>query len=117
RFNDLVSGFNGASARMQALSKNLRQMSDESGKLMTDLNSDQGPSQRLARIGDRFDELGERFRTMSDRIGEGRGSLGQFIVDPAFSDALSDAQTQFQTLIRDLQANPKKFLRLRLTLF
>ena len=52
-----------------------------------------------------------------DKINAGQGTLGQFLVNPQLYDALNGATREFQSLAKDMRANPKKFLTIRLTLF
>ena len=47
----------------------------------------------------------------------GQGTVGQLLVNPQLFDALTGATREFQSLAKDMRANPKKFLTIRLTLF
>ena len=57
------------------------------------------------------------FNTTMDKINAGQGTLGQFMVNPQLYDSLNGATHEFQSLAKDMRANPKKFLTIRLTLF
>ena len=52
-----------------------------------------------------------------DKIDSGQGTLGQFLVNPQLYDSLTGATREFQQLAKDMRANPKKFLTIRLVLF
>ena len=52
-----------------------------------------------------------------DKINSGQGTLGQFMVNPQLYESLTGATREFQSLAKDMRANPKKFLTIRLTLF
>jgi phospholipid/cholesterol/gamma-HCH transport system substrate-binding protein len=52
-----------------------------------------------------------------DKINAGQGTLGQLAVNPALYDALTSATLEFQSLAKDMHANPKRFLSIRLGLF
>lgn len=120
RLNDVVAAYQapgGAAARIQALTSNLKAMSDESGKLMASVNAEGGPLKRLSQVGDQFDQVVQRLQSSADRVNSGQGTLGQLVVNPQFSAALAGTQKQFQGLANDLKTNPKKFLHFRLALF
>jgi phospholipid/cholesterol/gamma-HCH transport system substrate-binding protein len=52
-----------------------------------------------------------------DKINSGQGTLGQLMVNPQLYEALTGTTREFQSLAKDMRANPKKFLTIRLTLF
>ena len=52
-----------------------------------------------------------------DRINSGQGALGQLLVNPQLYESLNGATREAQSLIKDIRANPKKFLRIKLALF
>jgi phospholipid/cholesterol/gamma-HCH transport system substrate-binding protein len=64
-----------------------------------------------------LDELIGRFNATIDKINSGQGTLGQFMVNPQLYDTLTGTTREFQSLAKDMRANPKKFLTIRLTLF
>ena len=45
-----------------------------------------------------------------DKINSGQGTLGQLMVNPQLYEALTGATREFQSLAKDIRANPKKFL-------
>jgi phospholipid/cholesterol/gamma-HCH transport system substrate-binding protein len=47
----------------------------------------------------------------------GQGTLGQFLVNPELYQSLTETTREAQALAKDMRANPKKFLTIRLTLF
>ena len=87
---------------------------------MTDLNAGKGTAGKLLKdekLHQRIDDLVAKFNTAVDKINSGQGTLGQFVVNPQLYDALAGATKEFQSLAKDMRANPKKFLTIRLTLF
>jgi len=64
-----------------------------------------------------LDQLVARLGTTVDRINSGQGTVGQLLVNPQLYQDLSGATQQLQALVKDMHANPKKFLTIRLTLF
>ena len=64
-----------------------------------------------------WNELVAKFNGTIDKINSGQGTLGQLVVNPQLYDSLNGATREFQSLAKDMRANPKKFLTIRLTLF
>lgn len=88
--------------------------------LVAQINSGKGTAGSLIKddtLAKHLDELVVRFNTTMDKINSGQGTLGQFMVNPQLYDALASATHEFQGLAKDMRANPKKFLTIRLTLF
>lgn len=52
-----------------------------------------------------------------DKISAGQGTLGQLLVNPQLYDTLNGSITEAQSLIKDIRANPKKFLSITLKIF
>ena len=55
--------------------------------------------------------------TAIDKLNAGQGTLGQLFVNAQLYDSLNGATREAQTLLKDIRANPKKFLRVKLGLF
>ena len=88
--------------------------------LLADLNAGKGTAGKLMKddqLYRRMDELTAKLTGVVDKIGSGQGTLGQLMVNPALYDSLAGATREFQSLAKDIRANPKKFLTIRLTLF
>jgi phospholipid/cholesterol/gamma-HCH transport system substrate-binding protein len=88
--------------------------------LLTDLNAGKGTAGKLLKddtLHKRLDELVAKFNGTIDKINSGQGTLGQFVVNPQLYESLNGATREFQALARDMRANPKKFLTIRLMLF
>ncbi|MCU1235617.1 MAG: Mammalian cell entry related domain protein [Candidatus Solibacter sp.] len=88
--------------------------------LLADLNAGKGTAGKLLKddaLHKRLDELVAKFNGTIDKINSGQGTLGQLIVNPELYNALNGATREFQSLAKDMRANPKKFLTIRLTLF
>ena len=63
------------------------------------------------------DDLVAKFNGILDKMTAGQGTLGQFLVNPELYQSLTETTREFQSLAKDMRANPKKFLSIRLTLF
>ncbi len=89
-------------------------------QLVVDVNAGKGTVGHFLKdpvLGQRLDELVAKFNTTVDKINSGQGTIGQLAVNPALFDALTGATREFQSLAKDMRANPKKFLTIRLTIF
>jgi len=88
--------------------------------LLGDLNAGKGTAGKLLKddiLHKRLEELVAKFNGTIDKINGGQGTLGQLVVNPQLYDSLNGATREFQSLAKDMRANPKKFLTIRLQLF
>lgn len=88
--------------------------------LVTELNAGKGTAGQLLKndqISKQLETLVAKLNTTVDRINAGQGTVGQLLVNPSLYDALTGATREFQSMAKDMRANPKKFLTIRLTLF
>ncbi len=88
--------------------------------LVTDLNAGKGTAGKLLKdeqLYHRLDTLVAKFNTTVDKINSGQGTIGQLVVNPQLYDSLNSTTHELQGLVKDIRANPKKFLTLRLALF
>jgi len=126
RIDSMMAGLQGGQGTAGKLLKDpalydeARQSLSEIHELLNDLNAGKGTAGKLMKDGElysRIDELVAKFNVTVDKINSGQGTLGQLVVNPQLYDALTGATRDFQTLAKDIRANPKKFLTLRLALF
>ncbi len=97
-----------------------RQTLAEMRRLVQDLNAGQGTAGKLLKdeqLYKRFDQLAAKLDSTLDRINSGQGTMGQLLVNPQLYESLNGAMREFQSLAKDVRANPKKFLRLKLAIF
>jgi phospholipid/cholesterol/gamma-HCH transport system substrate-binding protein len=100
---------------------------DEANRLLTeirglvaDINAGKGTAGKLLKdeeLSRRLNDLTAKLNTTIDRINSGQGTLGQVMVNPQLYETLTSMTREFQSLARDIRANPKKFLSIRLTIF
>ena len=98
----------------------LHQTVTEIRGLVAGINAGKGTAGKLLKdeqLYGRVNDLLARLTTTVDKINGGQGTLGQLIANPALYDSLTGATREFQSLAKDMRANPKKFLTIRLTLF
>jgi phospholipid/cholesterol/gamma-HCH transport system substrate-binding protein len=119
---DLQAG-NGSAGKLlkdPALYDDAKASLGEIRALLADLNAGKGTAGKLLKddaLHQRLEELVAKFNGIIDKINAGQGTLGQFLVNPQLYDSLNGATREFQSLAKDMRANPKKFLTIRLTLF
>ncbi len=92
----------------------------EMRKLSQDLNAGKGSAGKLLKddkLYNQFTTLAGKLDTMIDRMNSGQGTVGQLLVNPQMYDAMNGAMREFQSLAKDMRANPKKFLRIKLAIF
>jgi phospholipid/cholesterol/gamma-HCH transport system substrate-binding protein len=103
-----------------ALFDDAHQTLQEMRKLVAELNAGKGTAGHLLKddqLGQQLESLLAKFNTTIDKINSGQGTVGQLMVNPQLYDSLNGATREFQSLAKDIRANPKKFLTIRLTLF
>jgi len=89
-------------------------------RLAEDLNAGKGSAGKLLKddqLYKQFTELSSKLDTTIDRINSGQGTVGQLLTNPQLYDTLNGATHEFQDLAKDIRANPKRFLRIKLALF
>jgi len=92
----------------------------EMRKLTKELNEGKGTAGKLLKDDQLYKQLTDltaKLDTTIDRINSGQGTVGQLLVNPQMYDAMNGAMHEFQGLAKDMRANPKKFLTIRLKLF
>jgi phospholipid/cholesterol/gamma-HCH transport system substrate-binding protein len=89
-------------------------------RLLADLDAGKGTAGKLLKS----DELHAQLLTtiskidvMIDKLNAGQGTLGQLLVNQQLYDNLSGATRELHGLMKDFRSNPKKFLRIKLSLF
>jgi phospholipid/cholesterol/gamma-HCH transport system substrate-binding protein len=117
RFDDIVAAFQGGqgtAGKLAGFHKDLDPVMHEIDELKVAIKTRTGSVNDLQQ---RLDNLMSRFSSIMDKANSGQGTFGQLLVNPQLSQALAGTGREFQTLAKDLRANPKKFLSLRLALF
>jgi phospholipid/cholesterol/gamma-HCH transport system substrate-binding protein len=92
----------------------------EMRRLTADLNAGKGTAGKLLKddqLYKQFTDLTAKLDATIDRINSGQGTVGQLLVNPQMYDAMNGAMREFQGLAKDIRANPKKFLRIKLAIF
>lgn len=103
-----------------ALYNQAQQTVTQINQLLADLNAGKGTAGKLLKS----DELSNQIQAtigkvdvLIDKINSGQGTIGQLLVNQQLYDNLTGASQQLNLLMRDFRANPKKFLRIKLSIF
>jgi phospholipid/cholesterol/gamma-HCH transport system substrate-binding protein len=126
RINDMLAdmqagqGTAGKMLKDPALYDEAKQTITEIHSLVADINAGKGTAGKLLKddqLYQKLDDLETKLNVTLDKINSGQGTVGQLMVNPALFDSMNGATREFQSLAKDMRANPKKFLTIRLTLF
>ncbi len=126
RLDDLISdlqsgqGTAGKLLKDPALYDEARASITQVRKLLDDINAGKGTAGKLLKDEAAYNQIQGvlgKVDTTLDRINSGQGTLGQLLVNPQLYDSLNGFSTEMQSLVKDIRANPKKFLRVKLSLF
>jgi phospholipid/cholesterol/gamma-HCH transport system substrate-binding protein len=97
-----------------------RMINTDLRKIVDDLNAGRGTAGKLLKDEDlyrRINQLVGNLQTSIDKLNAGQGTIGQLLVNAQLYDSLNGATREAQSLLKDIRANPKKFLRIKLGLF
>src|ERR1700733_1822451 len=89
-------------------------------KLVDDLNAGKGTAGQLLKSEDLSNQLKgtiAKIDSVIDKVNAGQGTIGQLLVNQQLYDNLNGATRQMHLLMQDFRANPKKFLRIKLSIF
>ena len=124
--NKVVDGINTGKGTLGQLAQNpgvyddARQVLGDVHKLLADIDSGQGTIGKLLKT----DEYGDQIKTtlgkvdsLLDKMSNGDGTLARLLNDPTFYEDLDSMTRETHGLIKDFRSNPKKFLRIQLSLF
>jgi phospholipid/cholesterol/gamma-HCH transport system substrate-binding protein len=92
----------------------------EAKRMLENLNKGKGTAGRLLNdeeIYRQLNQIASKVNTAIDKINAGQGTIGQLMVNPQLYDSLTGTSREAANLIRDMRANPKKFLAIRVVLF
>ena len=104
----------------RGLYDDFRKSMNEFNGILVDLQAGKGTAGKLLKdeqLHKRLDDLLAKFNGIVDKMNAGQGTLGQLVVNPQLYDSMNGLTREFQSLAKDMRANPKKFLTIRLTIF
>jgi phospholipid/cholesterol/gamma-HCH transport system substrate-binding protein len=89
-------------------------------EMLDDLKAGKGSAGKILKDDELYKQLTlitTKVNTAIDKINAGQGTIGQLMVNPQLYDSLNGATREAQLLVKDIRANPKKFLRIKLSIF
>ncbi len=92
----------------------------EARKMLDDLQAGKGTAGKLLKDDELYRQvnlIAAKVNLAVDKINSGQGTIGQLAVNPQLYESLNGVTREVQGLIKDVHANPKKFLRIKLALF
>ena len=113
-------GTAGKLLRDEALYTEMRETVAGLRKTIDELNAGKGTAGKLLKSEDLHNDIRASLNKVDqilDKINSGQGTLGQFMVNPALYDSLNGATRELQDLVRAVKSDPKKYLRIKLSLF
>jgi phospholipid/cholesterol/gamma-HCH transport system substrate-binding protein len=103
-----------------ALYDDLRKSTAQFNRLLDDLQAGKGTAGKLLKdeaLYGAINQLVAKVDTTIDKLNSGQGTLGQLMVNPQLYESLNGATGELHQLMKDMRANPKKFLRIKLAIF
>jgi phospholipid/cholesterol/gamma-HCH transport system substrate-binding protein len=104
-----------------------RQLYDEAQQSLTEvrqlvnaLNAGQGTAGKLLKdeqLYRNINTLVAKIDQTLDKVNSGQGTLGQLVVNPQLYDSMTGATREINSLIKDIRADPRKFLSIKLEIF
>jgi phospholipid/cholesterol/gamma-HCH transport system substrate-binding protein len=89
-------------------------------QLVDNLNAGKGTAGQLLTNQDLSNQLKatiSKIDAVIDKVNSGQGTIGQLLVNQQLYDNLNGATREMHLLMQDFRANPKKFLRIKLSIF
>ena len=117
---DAGKGTAGKILKDPALYDDLHKSIDQLNTILSDLNAGKGTAGMLLKdpaLANQLSGTLTRIDTTIDKVNTGQGTLGQLLVNPQLYDSVNGATRELNGLLKDFRANPKKFLRIKLSIF
>jgi len=89
-------------------------------QLVNNLNAGKGTAGQLLTSEDLSNQLKAtitKIDSVIDKVNSGQGTIGQLLVNQQLYDNLNGATREMHLLMQDFRANPRKFLRIKLSIF
>lgn len=89
-------------------------------QMVDDLNAGKGTAGQLLKSEDLSNQLKAtiaKVDSLIDKVNSGQGTIGQLLVNPQLYDNLNGASRQMHLFMEDFRKDPRKFLRIKLSIF
>lgn len=126
RVDDILQGIQegqgtaGKLLKDPSLYNDLQKSVDQINTMLADLNAGKGTAGKLLKSDELANQLQAtigKLDNILDKINSGQGTIGQLLVNPSLYDNLNGTSREMHELMKDFRANPKKFLRIKLSIF
>jgi phospholipid/cholesterol/gamma-HCH transport system substrate-binding protein len=110
----------GSLSRDQELAKDLKGLTSRLSAVAERLDKGQGTAGKLLQddvLFKRLDDVSLRLDSVLQRLEKSEGTAGRLLSDPALYNNLNAALTEARGLVSDVRKDPRKYLRLKLSLF
>jgi phospholipid/cholesterol/gamma-HCH transport system substrate-binding protein len=107
KFNGSVDDLSYASSELKSLVK------DNKGKLQSTVNNFASASTKLDSITTSLGDISSSLKSFSEKIKRGEGTLGSLVQDSSLYLDLRKTTKDLDSLILDIKANPKKYIKLK----
>lgn len=89
-------------------------------RMLADLEAGKGTAGKLLTSDQLHNQISQtigKIDVLLDKVNSGQGTIGQLLVNPSLYDSVNGSTRELHGLLKDFRANPKKFLRIKLSLF
>jgi len=102
----LAKSVTSASANLEGITARISRGEGTAGKLVTD-----------AELYNRLNSMADRLDKVTAALQQGEGTAGQLLHDRQLYENMNGAVSELRNLVRDIRADPRKFLNVRVSLF
>lgn len=122
----LVDGINNGQGTLGQLVQNpamyddVRQILNDVHTLLAGIQAGQGTAGKLLKTDEFGDEIKNtmgKVDALLEKMNNGTGTVARLLNDPSLFEDLDSTTREVQGLLKDFRADPKKFLRIRMTIF
>jgi phospholipid/cholesterol/gamma-HCH transport system substrate-binding protein len=107
-----------AASDMEAGARTLRTtIQGKSSQFDSTLDRMSVASDKILSAAGKFDSLSNQLQRLAGQVEAGEGTLGALVQDPSLYDDLKRAAAEIDALVADIRANPKKYVRVNLSIF
>ena len=110
-----------------AMYQNVNRVIEGAQKTVDSINSGQGTVGKLLKDEELYRKVNVTLDSVNgtlgkvdgtlDKVNSGQGTIGQLLANRALYDTTTGLTVEMRELLRDIRANPKKFLRVKLAIF
>ncbi len=103
-----------------ALYDELRGAVSDTRRILDHVQSGKGTAGKLLYSEDLHDQISQTLAKLDetlDQVNSGRGTIGQLLRNPELYDSLNGSSQEMHDMLKEFRTNPKKFLRIKLSLF